>query len=276
MSDPREIDPITASIRTVLAPGSALLTQMLAKIQQDMWLKNDAPSQPPAELEVPTDAPSGLDLAAVRARAEAATAGPWTWDRADRHAEFVTHALTDVPALLAEIERLRAEVENPHDEYHTMAELYEYRMLYNALAVNAMGHLAVKSWRHSDGDLCFGGGWFVVYLLLPSGQVSNHYKAEHWDLFSCPEVETAPEYDGHTPAVAAERMYEMLRRRAILNQMTADAQAQGWYANPANAHQQPTAVAPGDDDGPDGQVYEDTKKRPLASAFPDDAPEGQA
>lgn len=92
------------------------------------------------------------------------------------------------------------------DEYHTMDELYEYRMLYNALAANALAHLAVKSWRHSDGELCFGGGWFVVYLNLPTGQVSNHYKAEYWDLFNVPEEDTAPEYDGHTPAEAAERL----------------------------------------------------------------------
>ena len=96
------------------------------------------------------------------------------------------------------------------DECHTMDELYEYRMLYNALAANAMPELACKSWRHSDGDLCFGGGWFVVYLTLPTGQVSNHYKAEHWDLFQVPAVELAPPYDGHTPQDAAQRLLDYL------------------------------------------------------------------
>lgn len=96
------------------------------------------------------------------------------------------------------------------DEYHTMDELYEYRMLYNALAANLMPDKAVKSWRHSDGEECFGGGWFVVYLNSPAGQISNHYKAEHWDLFRVPEAETAPEYDGHTPADAAQRLREAL------------------------------------------------------------------
>lgn len=100
------------------------------------------------------------------------------------------------------------------DEYHTMDELYEYRMLYNALAANTLAHLAVKSWRHSDGELCFGGGWFVVYLNLPTGQVSNHYRAEHWGLFNVPEVDTAPEYDGHTPAEAAERLRAAARIEA--------------------------------------------------------------
>ena len=94
------------------------------------------------------------------------------------------------------------------DGYHTFAELYEYRMLYNALAANAMPDKAVKCWRHSDGELCFGGGWFVVVLTLPTGQVTNHYEARDWGLFQIPAVEHAdlPPYDGHTPAKAAERL----------------------------------------------------------------------
>ena len=45
------------------------------------------------------------------------------------------------------------------DEYHTMDELYEYRMLYNghsARGWRAAGIPVVKSWRHSDGEPCFG------------------------------------------------------------------------------------------------------------------------
>ena len=100
------------------------------------------------------------------------------------------------------------------DEYHTMEELYEYRMLYNAHAVRgwlAAGISVVKSHRHHDGEECFGGGWFIVTAQLPSGQVSNHYRNEFWNLFDCPEVEAAPEWDGHTPQIAAERL------RAALN-----------------------------------------------------------
>ncbi|WP_066586272.1 WDGH domain-containing protein [Cellulomonas timonensis] len=95
------------------------------------------------------------------------------------------------------------------DGYHTFDELYDYRMLYNAHAARgwlAAGIPVVKSWRHSDGEPCFGGGWFIVTATLPTGQVSNHYKAESWDLFSVPEVELPPEYDGHTPADASDRL----------------------------------------------------------------------
>lgn len=102
--------------------------------------------------------------------------------------------------------------DNPRDVYHTMAELYDYRMLYHAHAARgwlASGYPVVKSWRQSDGELCFGGGWFIVVAELPAGQVSNHYKAEHWDLFAVPEG-TPPLYDGHTPEVAADRLRRSL------------------------------------------------------------------
>ena len=92
------------------------------------------------------------------------------------------------------------------DGHHTFEELYYYRMLYNAQAVLAWlanGIKVEKSWNHHDGEPCFGGGMFVVQAELPTGQVSNHYKAEYWDLFSVPAVELPAVYDGHTPAIAA-------------------------------------------------------------------------
>lgn len=101
------------------------------------------------------------------------------------------------------------------DGYHTFNELYEYRMLYNAHAAHgwlAAGIPVVKSWRHSDGQECFGGGWFIVTAQLPTGQVSNHYEAKHWDLFDIPDAASAPEWDGHTPADAAGRLRGALLR----------------------------------------------------------------
>ena len=99
------------------------------------------------------------------------------------------------------------------DGHHTFGELYEYRMLYNAHAAqgwHAAGIPVVKSYKHSDGEPCFGGGWFIVSAELPTGQVSNHYRDEHWDLFNIPAVEIAPEYDGHTPEIAAKRLRDSI------------------------------------------------------------------
>ncbi|MCS4278033.1 hypothetical protein M2390_003256 [Mycetocola sp. BIGb0189] len=95
------------------------------------------------------------------------------------------------------------------DGYHTFDELYEFRMLYHRHAVSgwlAAGVPVVKSWRHSDGEECFGGDWFIVVASLPVGQVSNHYPAEDWGLFEVPEVEIPPAFDGHTSSTVVERL----------------------------------------------------------------------
>jgi hypothetical protein len=102
------------------------------------------------------------------------------------------------------------------DGYHTFNELYEFRKLYNAALFNewAKGgrYVAHKSWRHSDGEECFGGGWFIVMADLPTGQISNHYEAKDWDLFKVPEVARADEWDGHSAGDVARRLNAFLRR----------------------------------------------------------------
>ena len=96
------------------------------------------------------------------------------------------------------------------DGYHTFNELYAYRKAYHALVENEwarQGRYDVhKSWRHADGEPCFGGGWFIVVAETPAGQVSNHYKADDWPLFQCPERERGNPWDGHTPQVALDRL----------------------------------------------------------------------
>jgi len=97
-----------------------------------------------------------------------------------------------------------ASVEDISDGYHTFKELYEFRKMYNAVLFNEWGKgkrdiLVYKSWKHSDGELCFGGGWFIVSAMLPTGLISNHYEAKDWDLFKIQEVDIPyHEYDGHT------------------------------------------------------------------------------
>ena len=88
--------------------------------------------------------------------------------------------------------------------HNTNQELYEFRLVYNALLFNNWhkhGEIEVyKSRRHSDGELCFDGEWFIVVAILPGGkQVSNHYHVDNWDLFKIPEYkQMKDEFDGHT------------------------------------------------------------------------------
>ena len=100
--------------------------------------------------------------------------------------------------------------ENTSDGYHTFKELYEFRKIYNAVLFNEwakQGKYNVhKSMKHSDGELCFGGGWFIVVATLPTGDISNHYEMKDWGLFQCEEREIAKEWDGHTAKNVVERL----------------------------------------------------------------------
>lgn len=100
--------------------------------------------------------------------------------------------------------------ENTSDGYHTFKELYEFRKLYNACLFNEWSkqgpYNVHKSERHSDGELCFGGGWFIVMATTPVGQISNHYEMEDWDLFQCRSVERADKWDGHTSQDVVKRL----------------------------------------------------------------------
>ncbi len=110
-------------------------------------------------------------------------------------------------------------IENISDGYHTFKELYEFRKLYNAAFFNELVKNNTckvhKSKRHSDGELCFGGGWFIVMAELPTGQISNHYELSDWDLFKCEEQERADKFDGHTPEDVMKRIKAYILNEAI-------------------------------------------------------------
>lgn len=103
------------------------------------------------------------------------------------------------------------------DGHHTFEELYRYRLLYNAALFNEWHTLGCydvhKSRKHHDGKLPFDDPkWFIVVAELPTGQISNHYRvATDWNLFTIEERELPNVYDGHTPAVVANRLREFLQ-----------------------------------------------------------------
>ncbi|WP_428668078.1 hypothetical protein [Runella sp.] len=111
---------------------------------------------------------------------------------------------------------------NYSDGYHTFNELYEFRKIYNAALFNEWASMGIyevhKSKKHFDGDECFGGGWFIVVAVLPSGQISNHYEEKDWDLFKCPEVEKAKfPFDGHTSQDVLLRISELIQSKKQLS-----------------------------------------------------------
>lgn len=91
------------------------------------------------------------------------------------------------------------------DGYHTFNELYDHRAKLFSVVVAAFSNIAWKSKRHSDGSMY--EGMFIVGIDTPHGQATYHYEIEpYWELFRCSELPKAPEFDGHTPTQAIDRI----------------------------------------------------------------------
>ena len=96
------------------------------------------------------------------------------------------------------------------DTYHTFNELYNHRaLLFASLCNTTFKHRAWKSLLHHDPNEPMYAGMFIVGIDTPYGQATYHYDIDpYWDLFKIMEVPRAPQYDGHTPEQAIERIYK--------------------------------------------------------------------
>jgi hypothetical protein len=133
----------------------------------------------------------------------------------------------ELKRIAKEMEKEQCKItEETSDGFHTFKELYNVRMALNAALFNQwagtsqrkwteekrcfetlpINHVH-KSWRHNTGELCFGGGWFIVCAKTSHGQISFHYPASEWEYFNIPEVEKAiHEFDGHTTEQVIARL----------------------------------------------------------------------
>ena len=91
------------------------------------------------------------------------------------------------------------------DGFHTFNELYHHRAVLFSVIVRDHRELAWKSKAHHDGTMY--DGMFIVGIETPQGQATYHYDIDpYWDMFDCKELDRAPEWDGHTPDEAIERI----------------------------------------------------------------------
>ena len=95
------------------------------------------------------------------------------------------------------------------DGFHTFNGLYEQRMILFAALVKAYKDKAWKSYRHEDGEYCFGGGWFIVGIDTPEGSYTYHYENKYWDMFDCVDLPRAKHWDGHTESDAETRLMSL-------------------------------------------------------------------
>lgn len=123
--------------------------------------------------------------------------------------------------------RIQVQADDVDDGYHTMYELYKHRMaLFVALCnqfgknelfwdTDALSEFGVsKAWKsklHSDGTVPFNDErYFIAGLTTPYGQITYHMQINKWwDRFRVPELERAPEYDGHTSDDVIERLLKL-------------------------------------------------------------------
>lgn len=91
------------------------------------------------------------------------------------------------------------------DGYHTFDELYHHRAVLFSVIVAMFRGLSWKSLHHHDGTMY--DGMFIVGIDTPAGPATYHYDVEpYWDMFPCRVLDRAPEWDGHTPDDAIERI----------------------------------------------------------------------
>ena len=95
------------------------------------------------------------------------------------------------------------------DGFHTFNGLYEQRMILFAALVKAYKDKAWKSYRHEDGEYCFGGGWFIVGIDTPEGSYTYHYENKYWNMFDCIVLPRSKHWDGHTEADAETRLMSL-------------------------------------------------------------------
>ena len=83
------------------------------------------------------------------------------------------------------------------DGSHTFNELYYHRMVLFSVICNSHKDRCYKSKLHDDGTMY--PGYFIVGINTPEGDYSYHYEMKYWNYFDVPEIDRAPEWDGHKP-----------------------------------------------------------------------------
>lgn len=93
------------------------------------------------------------------------------------------------------------------DGYHTFDELYHHRAVLFSVICREFPELSWKSKHHADNGGPMYDGMFIVGIETPKGPATYHYDIDpYWDMFDVKELDNAPEWDGHTPEQAIERI----------------------------------------------------------------------
>lgn len=112
--------------------------------------------------------------------------------------------ITEARQVFEEEEKDMGEVS---DGYHTFNELYDHRFALFGALCKQMG-TAWKSHAHHHENGTSMTGWFIAGVELPSGMITYHLPVKYFDAFPAKELESAPEWDGHTSHDVVDRLME--------------------------------------------------------------------
>lgn len=101
------------------------------------------------------------------------------------------------------------------DGYHTFDELYHHRTVLFSIVCNQNEDVAWKSRLHHDGTMY--DGMFIVGILTEDGDATYHCDNKYWDMFNVQELSNAPEWDGHTPEDAVDRLMKLSGSKMLDN-----------------------------------------------------------
>lgn len=116
----------------------------------------------------------------------------------------------EINAAIKKMEEAGGSTNDISDGSHSFGELYHHRALLFATILNnpLFKDIAWKSKLHHDGTMF--DDYFIVGIQTPNGQATYHYALDpYWDIFKVKELERAPEFDGHTPNQAVERILSL-------------------------------------------------------------------
>lgn len=103
---------------------------------------------------------------------------------------------------------------NVSDGFHTFNELYQHRIALFIALMLTHPQLSWRSRKHADGS--FYDDWFIAGMHLPTGDITYHLPNKDWDKLGGGKVavatlETAPEFDSHTPADVVNRLEKWMK-----------------------------------------------------------------
>lgn len=172
-------------------------------------------------MKTPEEIKKGLEMCSGMDNYAYCKKCPYSEDDCDDCDEMAQDAIAYIQQLE---ERVNKPVDgNTSDGYHTFNELYDHRAKLFSVIVRNYTTRCWKSKLHHDGTMY--DGMFIVGIDTPNGQASYHYDVDpYWDMFKCRELERAPEWDGHTPQEAIDRISDLPNVSCLVESLFADLQ----------------------------------------------------